>query len=111
MKLKLELVLFLIGIFALSGCVTANPQQTTNDVINACLKACDAARAVNASSLESGPCLLNPIPQYEDWVCDVANVPRSAVDNQPQNQCSAFLKGKAKHFVEVTPECLYIKTF
>ncbi|MFH0869066.1 MAG: hypothetical protein V1839_02465 [archaeon] len=108
--MKTGLILLFISMIFISGCVTANPQQTTNDVINACLKACDDARAAN-TSLENGPCLLNPIPQYEDWVCDVVNSPRKAVDNLPANQCSAFLKGKAKHFVEVTPECLYIKTF
>jgi len=31
------------------------------------------------------------------------------VDNKPENQCSAFREGKAKHFVEVNTSCELIR--
>ena len=35
------------------------------------------------------------------WVLDIAHNPREAIDDLPQNQCSAYLSGQAKHFVEL----------
>jgi len=49
--------------------------------------------------MSNGPCLSNGI--IPDWVVDVAHSPREAIDNQPENQCSAYLEGKAHHFVEL----------
>jgi hypothetical protein len=46
-----------------------------------------------------GPCLTNAL--MEDWVADIVHVPRSEVDNDPDNQCIAFLEGGAHHFVEL----------
>ncbi len=43
------------------------------------------------------------------WVCDVAHSPREDVDNLPENQCREFGEGKANHFVEVNPNCEFIK--
>ncbi len=51
--------------------------------------------------MSNGPCLSNEI--IPDWVVDVAHNPREAIDNQPENQCSAFREGKAHHFVELDP--------
>ena len=48
-----------------------------------------------------GPCLDNELDV--DWVLDIAHEPRQAIDNFPENQCSAFREGKAKHFVELDP--------
>ncbi|MDO8559588.1 MAG: hypothetical protein Q7S23_00930 [bacterium] len=62
------------------------------------------------ADLAAGPCLGNPIPGLENWVCDVAHLPRQAVDNDPANQCAAFRSGSAKHFVEVGQDCNVIKT-
>lgn len=60
--------------------------------------------------ISRGPCLLNPINEYPDWVCDVANSPRQDVDYDPENQCSSYNEGTATHFVEITPECELIRT-
>lgn len=62
----------------------------------------------------SSECLSNQIHindknSEETWVCDVAHQPRTAEDNLPVNQCSSYRAGKAKHFVEVTPECEFIR--
>lgn len=72
----------------------------------ACKLLCENELA-KGRDLSNGPCLSNEI--VEDWVCDVAHEPRQAVDNLPENQCPAFREGRAKHFVEVTPECKFIK--
>jgi len=56
--------------------------------------------------LSDGPCLSNSIT--EDWACDVAHSPREEVDGDPNNQCSEYGK-TASHFIEVDPECAYIR--
>ncbi len=59
--------------------------------------------------LSSGPCIRNPFISPSGWVCDVAHSPREPVDNLPENQCSAYISGEASHFVEVTPDCAFIR--
>lgn len=52
--------------------------------------------------LNNSPCLSeNLIP---DWVFDIANNPRQAIDDLPENQCQAYLEGAAHHFVEMDPD-------
>ena len=58
--------------------------------------------------MTNGPCLSNEI--VEDWVCDVAHSPRQAVDDLPENQCPAY-GDKASHFVEVDPDCNFIRKY
>ena len=107
----------LMGLLVLaSGCTQqAGPsgQQNQSQVpsyIQACLDSCNNTRnAGGFSELELGPCLLDPIPNEPDWVCDVAHNPRQEVDNNPNNQCQSYLLGQAKHFVEVSPECGLIR--
>ena len=102
------MVILVIGIVFLSGCLQAQPKLTEKDVaIKACKTACENAR-IKGENLENGPCLLNPIQEVQNWVCDVAHSPREAVDNQRENQCSEYGK-TAKHFVEVDPSCEFIK--
>ena len=98
-----------------SGCTqqAAPSGQNVSQVpgyIQMCLDSCSSSRnAGGFSELELGPCLLDPIPNEPDWVCDVAHSPRQEVDNNPSNQCQSFLRGEAKHFVEVTPDCKLIR--
>lgn len=97
------LVLFLVGMVFLSGCVT---QTNNKDVaISECVKLCEDALAMS-QDLSNGPCLSNEI--VEDWVCDVVHYTREAVDNLSENQCSAYGK-TAKHFVEVSLSCEFVK--
>lgn len=49
--------------------------------------------------LSAGPCLADVITT--DWSCDVAHSPRTAVDDQPANQCAAYRNGETHHFVEL----------
>lgn len=59
--------------------------------------------------LSNGPCLSNDLHGNSDypetmWVLDIAHYPREDVDNQPENQCSAYREGKAKSFIEFNPQ-------
>ena len=112
MNKKLVLLAALaIIIFAL-GCLSRNAPQTVgepNDVVakRACINLCK--EKVNESrNLSSGPCLFED-NRVVDWVCDVAHNPREAVDNLPENQCSAYREGRAQHFVEVDEKCNLIQ--
>jgi hypothetical protein len=49
-------------------------------------------------SMSRGPCLGEIMP---DWVADVVHNPRQPIDEDPDNQCSAYRNGKAHHFVEL----------
>lgn len=57
---------------------------------------------LSGDDLSSGPCLSNQV--IPDWVADVAHNPRQDIDNLPANQCSSYLSGEAKHFVEIDLE-------
>jgi hypothetical protein len=102
-------VLFIFLICA-SGCIEKAEMAKVDKskIAETCVQACERAKA-SGQNLENGPCLLNPIPEYPDWVCDVAHSPRVDVDNLPENQCSAYRAGSASHFVEVDPNCELIK--
>jgi len=87
--------------------VPHQPSQKPQRLIDLCVQACkDVAKTRN---LEDGPCLLDPMPQDPDWVCDVAHWPRQAIDNQPENQCQSYRNQTSHHFIEVTPDCGFIR--
>ncbi len=46
-----------------------------------------------------GPCLTNDL--MPNWVADIVHNPRTKIDDLPQNQCQAYIEGRAKHFVEL----------
>lgn len=75
-----------------------------------CVQECQQQLA-EGRDLSNGPCLLDPISELPDWVCDVAHSPREDVDNMAENQCSSYRRGIAKHFVEVTPDCKFIRAY
>lgn len=50
----------------------------------------------------NGPCLSNNL--LGEWVVDVAHNPREAIDDLPENQCTAFLTGQVTHFIELDSE-------
>ena len=51
---------------------------------------------------ESGPCLTNDL--LPDWVVDISHNPRQKLDDLAENQCPAYIEGRAKHFVELDLE-------
>ena len=100
----------LAALAMLFGCVAQERAPETAGVENACISECQRAM-LSGRDLSAGPCLLNPVPDYPGWVCDVAHSPREAVDSVTGNQCSAFANGSAKHFIEVAPDCIYIREY
>lgn len=106
----LIIVLVLIFTVVISGCIGQTKTKTDiNKVTSACVNECKFW--LNSSKdLSNGPCLLNPVPEFPDWVCDVAHQPRqNEIDNKPENQCSEYGK-TANHFIEVDPNCKFIKS-
>ncbi len=76
-----------------------------------CVELCRIAHK-EGIDLSTGPCLSDTYLtgwEVNDWVCDVAHLPRQPVDNLPQNQCKAFREGRAHHFVEVDENCNVIR--
>jgi len=73
-----------------------------------CVDLCRAAQ-INGADLHLSPCLGDPIPGSEMWVCDIANNPRQDIDNEKNNQCAEYRNGNAKHFVELTSDCGFIR--
>lgn len=55
----------------------------------------------------SGPCLTNDL--MPGWVLDIAHNPREEIDNLVENQCQAYIEGRANHFVELDLEGNLIK--
>lgn len=118
MKRKIGIALGLMFLaLAFSGCVqvqepTEKPSEQAElelamiktECINLCLE-----KLILEEDLSNGPCIGDPMEDYPNWVCDVAHFPRANVDNLRENQCDAWHSGQAKHFIEVTPECQFIK--
>jgi len=73
---------------------------------NKCIELCQS-KIQQGINLAPGPCLSNQI--VSDWVCDVAHEPRQDVDNDAANQCPQYGR-TASHFVEVDPECNFIRS-
>jgi hypothetical protein len=101
---------FLVFSLLFAGCAQEQPPAKEAAPAELCIAACQKALA-EGKSLESGPCLLDPIAEAPSWVCDVAHSPREAVDNEQANQCASFRRGEAKHFVEVAPSCQFIRAY
>ncbi len=97
----------LMIIVLVGACIQKIPEPKAADketAIKACIEECE--KRVK-STLADGPCLSNIAA--EGWVCDVAHSPRIDADNIVENQCSGYLAGNIKHFVEVDPGCNLIR--
>ncbi len=101
MRFFLFLLIFVPVLIA--GCTT--PLSDSDWARQMCEEMCRAALN-QGQNLSAGPCLSNEITA--DWVCDVAHSPREPIDNMPENQCPAYGK-TARHFVEVDPNCKFIR--
>jgi len=102
----------ILGAVFLAGCMeektfggNINDSLNEVDAKTACIQRC-IMQLTSHVDLNNGPCISNEITK--DWVCDVAHNPRLPVDDDPANQCSEFGKS-AHHFVEVDPNCNFIR--
>jgi len=107
-------VISIILIFAIEQFYKTSKNENIQEIINACINLCLKAKE-KGMDLSNGPCLSdnNLEWKYEDWVCDVAHWPRISVDNLRENQCQEWIRayeaGKIKKFVEVDPNCNFIR--
>lgn len=51
------------------------------------------------TDFSKGPCLTNAL--MSGWVLDIVHNPKEQVDDLVENQCSSYINGQAKHFVEL----------
>jgi len=86
----------------------ATTVPNTQDAVAQCVSICTSAK-LNGTDMSNGPCLAQNY--VDDWVCDVAHLPRQPCDNLPENQCQAYRDGNAHHFVEVNEGCEVIKVY
>jgi len=97
-----------------SNTVKAKVLQVAELCQNLCYYAKDLLakenKTLDSQCLSEMPQLVKYWP-YTNWVCDVAHNPRKPEDNLPQNQCKMFLRGWAKNFVEVSPNCTIIRIY
>lgn len=104
---KILCTLSLLLVFLLLGCTQSSEEERAK---MACIEECK--KVLNeGKNLSNGPCLLNPINEVSNWVCDVAHSPRESIDNLEENQCSAYREGRANHFVEVDSNCNFIRAW
>ncbi len=119
--MKKIIMLLTISLLFVSGCLQFQTSQTAplvkekqlseEDIATqACKALCEDALKLKWD-LTSGPCLSENTLSWDvkDWVCDVAHSPREAIDNLVENQCPEF-GISANHFVELDPDCKFIKT-
>jgi len=127
---KISLISIFIGlVFIVSGCAKSNNDANDNSFTAAEIvtgvadikikqnadKDLAAAKAqelyrealYNGDDFSAGPCLSNDV--LDGWVADIAHNPRQAIDDLPENQCSAYRDGTASHFVELDLEGNLIK--
>jgi hypothetical protein len=97
-----HIIIALVLLIIASGCTSTTEKNVEEKCIDLCRQAISSGK-----DLSDGPCLGNPMET--DWVCDVAHEPRQLIDNVADNQCSAFRDGMVNHFVEVSPDCKFIK--
>lgn len=55
--------------------------------------------AASGMDMSKGQCLTNDL--MPGWVVDIVYSPREKEDDLPENQCQAYLEGRAEHFVEL----------
>ncbi|MDD5162926.1 MAG: hypothetical protein PHD95_01830 [Candidatus ainarchaeum sp.] len=106
-------VLFSFSIlFLLLGCTQSSdsPLPEQQIALKECKQLCNASLPKSDIDWPSGPCLGNPMQQNPDWVCDIAQNPRIALDDIAGNQCSAF-PSPTNHFVELDSQCNLIKFY
>ena len=59
-------------------------------------------RKASSEDFSTGPCLSNAL--MPGWVVDIVHSPRLSIDDLSENQCPAYIEGKAAHFVELDTE-------
>lgn len=103
-------ILSLVVILSIPVLIYLHKEEKNKEkAISICIETC-RQEIIRGKDLSNGPCLLDPIKELPNWVCDVVNVPRQEIDNLQENQCYSYIKGKSKRFVEVSTNCQFVRT-
>ena len=101
--MKRAAAVFLAAVLLAAGC--GGVDEAEKDAAIAAARVAYENARLEGTDFSRGPCIADPLPEpTADWVVDVAHEPRRALDERPENQCSAYRSGKAEHFVELDPE-------
>jgi hypothetical protein len=95
-----KLVVILVVLVLAAGC-GGGPSDAERDAAVAAARDAYDEAIEQGVDMSNGPCLGEIM---ENWVADVAHEPREEIDDDPANQCEAYRKGEADHFVELDPE-------
>lgn len=104
---KLTLLIIVLIVIVLTGLGTilfnnSQPKATPKNEIDTAVNQARflfSQRKEMGEDFSKGPCLSNAL--MPGWVVDIVHNPRIAIDDLPENQCPAYIEGKAKHFVEL----------
>jgi len=101
---SLLIVVAIIGLWAVKSLTSSNSPESAPLQTEAVAKAKALYLQQKSAGVDfsDGPCLSNDL--LPGWVADIAHEPRQSVDDLPQNQCSAYLEGKAQPFLELDTE-------
>jgi hypothetical protein len=90
-------VVTLVAVALVAGC-GGGPSEAEKEAAIAAAKQAYGEAVQQGVDMSNGPCLGVVM---DDWVADVAHEPREEIDDEPANQCEAYRKGEADHFVEL----------
>lgn len=112
-KVAIALVVAVIAVAGIAWMYVSIPIEATEQdrAVYLCVFLCKAVQN-EGLNMDNGPCLSSGSAAWEieDWVCDVAHWPRVDTDNLKSNQCPEY-GDTASHFVELNPECGFIRAF
>ena len=110
-KVAIALVVVVLAVIGLAWMYLSAPIRGTDQdrAVYMCVFLCKAALN-EGLDMDNGPCLSSGSAAWdlEDWVCDVAHWPRQDTDTLAHNQCPEY-GSTASHFVEVNPDCVFIR--
>jgi hypothetical protein len=90
----------LASLLVLAACGGGPSESERDAAVAAAGQAYDEA-IEQGVDMSNGPCLGVIM---DNWVADVAHEPREDLDDESANQCEAYRRGDADHFVELDPD-------
>jgi hypothetical protein len=95
----------LASLLVLAAC-GGGPSESEKNAAIAAARQAYAEAVAQGVDMSNGPCLGVVM---QNWVADVAHEPREDIDDEAANQCEAYRRGDADHFVELDPDGTVIR--
>jgi len=104
---SIAIVIFVLFVLVVAGVAIfvfrqAKPSDFEQQVIQSALELYNQARARGMNF--SSQCLGTIEVRGVSYAVDIVHVPRSPIDNLPENQCKEYREGKVRHFIELDKE-------